>query len=120
MLTATKRTDFVNLSFTNHARERMGHRHITPEAIATVIAYGRQVEIRGAVVYVIGTREIKYQRARGIRIDHCDGIHVVCSYDDSVITVYRNHNLRGLKPRSRKQWQSRPSAPISAEGLLAA
>ncbi|MBU5638843.1 DUF4258 domain-containing protein [Geomonas sp. Red69] len=120
MLTDIMPTDFERLSFTNHARERMGNRHISSNDINNVIVYGRRVEIRGAVIYVVGTREIKYQRGRGIRIDNCDGIHVVCSHDETVITVYRNHDLRGLKPKARKPWESRACALRRSGYLLAA
>lgn len=97
----------ADLVFTQHALERMGHRHISATDIENVINYGRSTNIRGAVIYVIGVKEVKMQKAYGIRLDHCEGIHVVCSNDNVVLTVYKNHDLRGLKPRSRRHWHEK-------------
>lgn len=93
--------------FTQHAEVRMNSRCISVSDVETVIAYGRRSYTRGAVIYVIGVKEVKQYRVLGINLDHCEGIHAVCSSDDSVITVYRNHDLRGLKPKSRRHWHKK-------------
>lgn len=93
--------------FTQHAEERMSSRCISVSDVETVIAYGRRSYTRGAVIYVIGVKEVKQYKALGINLDRYEGIHAVCSSDNLVITVYRNHDLRGLKPKSRSHWHKR-------------
>lgn len=99
--------DDASFVFTHHAEERMSSRRISASDIENVITYGRRSNIRGAVIYVIGVKEVKLYKTLGINLDRCEGIHVVCSNDDLVITVYRNHDLRGLKPRSRRHWHEK-------------
>lgn len=100
------KTDELFLS--THAIERMGHRHVSQTDIENVISYGRCIRTRGAVIYVVGAKEVKQQKLSGINLDHCEAIHVLCSHDGKIITVYRNHDLRGLKPKSRRSWNSKP------------
>lgn len=82
------------LSLSDHARIRMAHRAIRQEQIDQVIHYGRECHLRHAVIYAVGHKEV---RTFGRFLEQCDGIHVLCSSDGTVITTYRNHNLRGLR-----------------------
>lgn len=121
MLKSTKRLnqndDFL---FSNHAIERMGHRHVSQTDIENVITFGRCVRTRGAIIYVVGSKEVKQQKLSGVNLDHCEAIHVLCSEDNKIITVYRNHNLRGLKPKSRRDWNSKPHNKQQRQYLEAA
>lgn len=91
-------------AITEHAAKRMAGRRISPEALEAVLNYGREVYIRGAQVFAIGRKEVlRYQRD-GIDLSDYEGIQVVCSVDDSVVTTYRNPDFRGLRPRSRKNY----------------
>jgi hypothetical protein len=56
--------------------------------------YGRESHVRNSTVYAIGRKEIK---EFGKFLEPCEGIHVLCSSDNAVITLYRNHEMRGLK-----------------------
>jgi len=93
---------------TNHAQQRMSTRSINESQIDQVMRYGRESHTNKAVIYTIGRKEVK---ANGRFLEPCEGIHVLCSIDDgSIITIYRNHDLKGLRntfelnrPRSYKQ-----------------
>lgn len=79
----------------NHARQRMSERSIKEWQIDQVVSYGRESYNRKAVIYAVGRKEI---REHGKFLEPCEGIHVVCSpQDGTIITTYRNHDLRGLR-----------------------
>jgi len=82
------------LSLSDHARRRMFGRSINNWQIDQVLRYGRECHTRNAVIYAIGHREVK---EHGKFLEACDGIHVLCSNDGTIITTYRNHDLRGLR-----------------------
>ena len=69
--------------------------------LALALEHGRALFIRGALVYVIGRREVRDGRALGVDLDPLDGLHVVCSTDGVVITAYRNKQLNPRDHRSR-------------------
>lgn len=74
----------------------MTHRGIQSEVIDLVIEYGRAVYTRGAVIHAIGRKEVERYR-QDIDLSDCEGVQVVCSMDGTILTVYRNHNFRGLR-----------------------
>jgi hypothetical protein len=80
-----------------HAFQRLDQRNIGIEAVEATLDYGREVFTRGAVIHVVGRREIEQWSREGIDISRCDGVQVVCSHDGKVITAYRNRNFRGLR-----------------------
>jgi hypothetical protein len=85
-------------SLTLHATERLDARRISRQAIFTVLDFGREVHTRGAIIHVIGRKEVKQYRRLGLDLSDFEGIHAVCSQDGAILTVYRNHNLRSLRP----------------------
>ncbi len=87
---------------TTHARMRMTGRRISETALSAVIDYGRVVYVRGAKIYVIGRKEVTTFLRKGVKLADFEGIHVVCNPDGVVLTTYRNHNFRGLRPRDRR------------------
>jgi hypothetical protein len=87
---------------TRHASTRMKLRGIRPEVIELVLEYGRAVFTRGAIVYAVGHKEVRRYLKDGIDLSECDGIHIVCSIDGSVLTVYRNRSFRGLRSGRRR------------------
>lgn len=90
---------------TCHALKRMRARGIQPETVRLVLHYGRHVWTRGACIYVLGRREVVRLLEEGIDASAASGVHVVCSPDGDVITTYRNHDFRGLRPRKpRRPW----------------
>ena len=86
---------------TEHARERMTWRRISKGAVEAALDYGRELHARGALIYVIGRREIERYRAAGVDLSDLDGLQVVCAPSGAVITTYRNRDLSGLRPRRR-------------------
>lgn len=89
-------------SLTRHAWERMCGRGLSPTAVRLVLNYGRAAHIRGATIYVIGRKEVERYRQHGIELSSVEGAQVVCTESGSILTVYRNRDLRGLRPRSRR------------------
>lgn len=87
---------------TRHAWERMSGRGLSPSVVRAVLSYGRTVHIRGAVIYVVGRKEVERYRQDGVELSTVEGVQVVCTVSGEVLTVYRNRNLRGLRPRSRR------------------
>lgn len=93
--------------FTNHAESRLSSRGVNREDIAIVMTYGRSYYVRGAVVYALGHQEEKVCRKDGIKVDRVMGLQVVCAPDDdTVITVYRNHDFSTLRRRNTR-WSPR-------------
>jgi cbb3-type cytochrome oxidase cytochrome c subunit len=90
------------VDFTTHAAIRMQQRRISETAVVTVLMYGREVYIRGACVCVLGHKQIVRCLRHGLDLSAHAGVHVVLSTDGAVLTVYRNADLRGLRPRGRR------------------
>lgn len=78
-----------------HASNRMHERSINDWQIEQVLTYGRKAHNRKAIIYAVGRKEVK---ANGRFLETCEGIHVLCSPDNgTIITTYRNNDLRGLR-----------------------
>lgn len=85
-------------SVTTHARRRMVDRNISDRAIEAVLDFGRISRVRGAEIYSVGRKEVRLYAREGIDLEACEGVHVVCSPNGTVLTAYRNSNFRGLRP----------------------
>lgn len=90
---------------TRHAWERMSARGISPDAVRRVIDHGRVAHVRGATIYAVGRKEVERYQKDDINLSDVEGVQVVCSNSGTVLTVYRNRDLRGLRPRSRRPRQ---------------
>lgn len=110
----------VEANLTKHALERMRDRHIRNSDIDDVLTYGRDIHIRGAIIYVVGIKEVKLYKTMGVNLDRCEGIHVVCSRTGAVLTAYRNHDFRGLKPQFGKIWRKSASSDKQQYSFAAA
>ena len=89
-----------HLLFSKHGWERMCERSLSKESITAVLDYGRTIYTRNAMIFVIGKKEIKHFRKRGINLRKYEVIHVVCSVEDgTIITVYRNKDFRSLRSK---------------------
>ncbi|MCS6915425.1 MAG: DUF4258 domain-containing protein [Myxococcales bacterium] len=88
---------------TAHASERMRTRRLSSVAVAAAIAYGRLVHTRGADIYAIGQKEALELARDGIDLFRFRGVQVVCSPDGRILTVYREHNFRTLRPGNRRR-----------------
>ena len=89
-----------------HAWKRMSGRSVSPVAVEAVLRHGRVTYVRGAVIYALGRKEVRVQRLRGRDLTAFEGLHVVCSPDGAMLTTYRNHDFRSLRPRGRCQWKA--------------
>lgn len=96
--------DGATVVLTVHARRRMTARRISRTQVNLVVEYGRMKYVKGARYHSVGRNEVAKHLGRGVDLRAVEGIHVVaCTRTDfvEVITVYRNHNFRGLRPRGR-------------------
>ena len=91
-----------NHDLTRHAWERMGCRGLSPAKVRQVLAYGRTVHVRGATIYAVGRREVDRFAVDGVDLSAVEGVQVVCTDSGVVMTVYRNRDFRGLRPRRRR------------------
>jgi hypothetical protein len=112
-----------NLKLTDHASLRMKERAITPNAVDIAMSYGREIHTRGGTFYVVGNREVGRTAKRShVDISRFRGIHVLCSRDGSVVTIYRCFNLRKLRPkfksRSYRYFDPNRKKAALASGLL--
>ena len=90
---------------TQHAWARMCGRRLNGQTIDAVLSYGRVIHVRGAAIYAIGRKEVERLGRSGVDVAAYEGVQVVCTPDGSaILTVYRNSDFRGLKPRSGRRW----------------
>jgi len=101
MITASPQA-LANHPLVPHAWQRMQQRGIRPALVEQVLRYGRAVYARGLLFRVIGRREVDFFATRGINLRAAEGVHVLVQPDGSVLTTYRNHDLRAIRPRKRK------------------
>ncbi len=87
---------------TGHARQRLRQRAIRLTAVEAVIDFGQRRLVRGAEIYMIGWRDVRYYRECGLDLSRFEGIEVVCSHDGAVLTVYRNENKKALRNRGEE------------------
>jgi hypothetical protein len=103
---------------TKHAVHRRMYSRRIPEApVVDVLAFRREVRIRGAVIYAVGKNEVDAAKRSCVDLRSREGLHVVCSSEGTVLTVYRPqlhrpsskhgsvHNLR--LPSSDRRLQMR-------------
>lgn len=89
---------------TNHAETRMNQRGFNNEQIASVIKYGRAVHAKGVIFYVVGRKEVSHYAKEGIDLRDVEGLQILISPNNSLITVYRNHDLSRIKKTAKKRW----------------
>lgn len=93
-----------------HAWQRMSGRGLSPDAILRVINFGRVAHVRGATIYAVGRKESARFKRDGIDLSDVEGVQAVCSVDGVIMTVYRNRDFRGLRPRRQRarqySWQT--------------
>lgn len=87
-----------------HAQDQMDARSISADALRSALKYGRTSWTRGARIYAIGRKEVQSYRTHGVDLARFEGVHVVESIDGTIITVYRNRDLRGLRPDKRPRF----------------
>jgi hypothetical protein len=88
-------------TLSSHANVRMFARRIDRKSLATVVNVGRRIYTRKAMFYVIGRKEVRRWKGRGVDLSTLEGLHVVCTSEGTVMTVYKNRNLTKLRPHRR-------------------
>jgi hypothetical protein len=99
---AGTRKSSTDQPLTDHAQMRMGQRGISENVVELVLLHGRTVHARGATYRVIGHKEVSRCAKRGLDLSDADGVHVLIAANGSVITAYRNHELRKIRPTKRR------------------
>ena len=88
---------------TEHACKRMDQRGLKQEAIEVALTYGRRIHSRRALYYVVGQKEIREFGKICPEIKELDGLQVLMDSESKhILTVYRNHDLRQIRPKKRK------------------
>jgi len=88
---------------TEHAEMRMNQRGLGNDEVDLAISYGRKIHARRAVFYVIGRKEVAKYSDQEPALKDLDGLQVITDAEcTSVVTVYRNHDLRAIRPSKRK------------------
>ncbi len=100
---ATESSPFIPLPLTKHAQTRMNARRLPTATVNAVMIYGRVVRVRGAEIYVIGRKEVERYLAEGVDLVKFQGVQVLCGADGAILTVYRNNDFRGLRPRGGRR-----------------
>ncbi len=105
MKSITRTVDRIgdNPSLTQHARRRISARRLSYRAVQRVVEYGRVIHARGATIYAIGRKEVSRFGSKGVDLTTEEGVQVVCSNRGTVMTAFRNHDFRGLRPRRRRR-----------------
>lgn len=81
-----------HIIYTDHALLRMAQRGVSDAQVERVLRYGRKIYNRGALVIVVGKREIRRLARFVDDIHELDGLHVVVTTECVVITAYRNRS----------------------------
>ena len=89
------------LTLTHHACQRMDQRRITAADVTAAMKYGRVFYAKGAVYHILGCREIK-RFLPSVDLQHLDGVHVICTNEGVVITVYRDKGFQTKSLRDSK------------------
>lgn len=87
---------------THHAEKRMQQRRISPHILEQVLLHGRTIHARGATFRVVGRKEVAANAEAGIDLRSAEGIQVLINSEGVVFTVYRNHDLRKIRPSKRR------------------
>ena len=93
-----KHKKVIGFTISRHAQIRMQQRGLTKNVVEKALQYGRLVYVKGAQIFAIGTKEIKHYSKLGVDLKFLDGIHVVTSKEQVVVTCYRSRNLKSLRP----------------------
>lgn len=91
---------FVVPELTNsqHAQIREGQRGISKKQVMLAYQYGRVIHSRRATYYVIGNKEIEKYGSIEPELKAMNGIQLVMSSNGTVMTAFRNKDLRKIRP----------------------
>ena len=86
-----------------HAVHRCHTRHIPVDAVEVALEYGLCRRTRGAEIYILGWREVRFWAERGLDLSRFEGVEVICAHDGRVITVYRNRKPCSTRDRAQRR-----------------
>ena len=91
---------FVLPEVTNskHALVREGQRGISKKQVMLAYKYGRVIHAKRAVYRVIGNKEIEKYGSIEKKKKNMNGIQLVMSSKGTVLTTFRNKDLRKVRP----------------------
>ncbi|MBU2115352.1 MAG: DUF4258 domain-containing protein [Gammaproteobacteria bacterium] len=90
-------------AISSHAQQRMDLRGMSERDIELVLKFGRKIHSRRTVFHVIGRKDIKKHASECPELKELDGLHVLTvPQNGTVLTAYRNHDLRHIRPSKRK------------------
>lgn len=88
-----------------HVEEEMAKRGISLEHVESALTYGKYKRTRGAKIFAIGKKEVKYFKDLGYDIQEYENTHVVCSNEGAVITSYKNTSMRDMREHKSGKWR---------------
>ncbi len=95
-----------DLVLTHHAHGRLGERGFSEADIAFVVLHGERLHREGKVFYVLGRRQMPRGRERSHR--HLEGLTVVATVDNVVLTAYKNvDSPRKVRRKAPTGWSRR-------------
>ncbi len=93
----------TQLAMTTHAFVRMQQRGIRPAGVQAAVAYGRRIRAKGVTFCVLGRKEVERQAERGVDLHAFEGVQVLLSHDNAVVTVYRSRDLHAIRATPRRR-----------------
>ncbi|MEL7308192.1 hypothetical protein CWC26_00995 [Pseudoalteromonas sp. S4488] len=87
-----------DLKNSQHAQIREGQRGISKKQVMLAYQYGRVIHSRRATYYVIGNKEIEKYGSIEPELKAMNGIQLVMSSNGTVMTAFRNKDLRKIRP----------------------
>ena len=105
-------TQACAIQVTQHAALRMQQRGIPSRVLNDVLAYGRRIHAKGMTYLVVGRKEVALYASRGLDLTPADGVQALVGKDGAVVTVYRNHDLHGIRAPKRHGSQKHRSSLI--------
>lgn len=87
-----------DLTNSQHAQTREGQRGISKKQVMLAYKYGRVIHARRATYYVIGKKEIERYGSIEPELKAMNGIQLVVSSNGTVLTAFRNKDLRKIRP----------------------
>ncbi len=86
------------LTNSQHAQIREKQRGISQKQVLLAYQYGRMIHSRRAVYHVIGNKEIEKYGLIEPELKEMNGIQLVMSSNGTVLTAFRNKDLRKVRP----------------------
>ncbi len=86
------------LTNSQHAQIREGQRGISQKQVVLAYQYGRVIHSRRAVYHVIGNKEIEKYGSIEPELKVMNGVQLVMSSNGTVLTAFRNKDLRRVRP----------------------